>query len=274
MFNTWIADAFRYFLEQLAPLPVDQWGPAFVGDVLGVWTPDLAAFTGAGSWAWLMAGMTGLGVVIGLWFVIPVTIHAAATGDLRALGQAFAGLLAAAAAGPTAIAVATALRDPVLATASNIIGASTLTTLNTDSLFGALAAFVALLTYVLAGLIASYAFVFTVILAPLAAAALVMKGGVQTFLKWLSWFLTLVFAPIFAAIGLALAGFMGTTVQVPGLADLATAVGIVFAAFSPFLVLGLLGKITVGGGADGSTKVGAGSSAQSAVQVAAMRAVR
>ena len=65
-----------------------------------------------------MAGMTGLGVAIGLWFVIPVTIHAAATGDLRALGQAFGGLLAAAAAGPTAIAVATALRDPVLATAS------------------------------------------------------------------------------------------------------------------------------------------------------------
>ena len=274
MFNTWITDAFRYFLDQLMPLPVDQWGEKYVQDVLGVWTPDLTAFATGGGWAWLMTGMIGLGVVVGLWFVIPVAISAASTGDAKALGQAFLGLAAAAAAGPTAIAFATAVRGPVLDTATFIIGRSTFQTLQTDSLFSALGAFVALSTYVLAGLIASYAFVFTVLLAPVAAAALVMRGGVQTSLKWLSWFLTLTFAPIFAAIGLALAGFMGTVVQVPGLADLANLVGIVFAAAAPFIVLGLMSKITVGDGAEGSTKVGAGSSAQSAVQVAAMRAVR
>jgi hypothetical protein len=273
MFNTWITNAFQYFITQLMPIPIDQWGPKYLQDMLAVWTPDLSPFSG-GAWGWLMVGMIGLGVAIGLWFVIPVVIGAAATGDARAIGQAVLGLAAAAAAGPTALAFAAAVRVPVIATAESIMASAATATMKTDTPFGMLSAFIAIVTYLLAGLIASYAFVFTVLLAPLAAASLVMRSGVQTFVKWLSWYGTLLLAPIFAAIGMAIAGFMGTAVQVPGAAQLALCVGTIFAAVSPFIVLAMMSRITVGGGAEGSTKVGAGSSAQSVVQVAAMRAVR
>lgn len=278
MFNTWIVDAFRYFITQLMPVPVDSWGPGYARTILGLWTPDLGAFASSGAWNWLMLGMTGLGVAIGMWFAIPVVISASASGDARAVGQAGLGLAAAAAAGPTALALASAVRGPVLDTASTIMGVGTWTTLQTDGLFALVSTLIALLAYTLAGVIASYAFVFIVLLAPVAAAALVFRGGTDTFLKWLSWFLTLLFAPMFAAIALATAQFMASVVTTPVLSTLTNAVGILFAAFSPFLVLGLMSKITVGGGADGSTKVGAGtsaaSSAQSAGQLVAMRGAR
>ena len=278
VFNGWIVDAFRYFLEQLSPMGGQPLGYQLVSDYLGIWTPDLSGLSSGGEWGWLMAGMTGLGVVIGLWYAIPVLISAMATGDVRSIGNAFLGLCAAAAAGPIALWVASELRQPVIDTAARIISASGVEGvfgggMDQGGLFAVLMVTVAMMTYVLAGLIASYTFIFITIAAPIAAASLVLRGGVATFTKWLSWFGALLLGPIWAAIGLAVAIMMSKAAPVT-VAPIAWAVGVILAAVAPFTVLAMASKLIPHGGPAGeSTKVGGGHSAAGAAQTAALKAM-
>ncbi len=276
MFNNWIVDVFRYFLEQLSPMGGQPLGYQLVSDYLGIWTPDLSALASGGEWGWLMAGMTGLGVVIGLWYAIPVLISAMATGDVRSISNAFLGLCAAAAAGPIALFVASELRQPVIDTAARIISTSGVEGVfgggaSEGGLFSALMVTVAMITYVIAGLIASYTFIFITIAAPIAAASLVLRGGVATFTKWLSWFGALLLGPIWAAVGLAVAIIMSKAAPVT-VAPIAWAVGVILAAIAPFTVLAMASKLIPHGGAAGeSTKVGGGHAAASAAQSAIVR---
>jgi len=278
MFNSWIVDVFQYFLAQLSPMGSQPMGYQLISDYLGLWTPDLSTLSASGSSAWLMTGMTGLGVVIGLWFCIPVVISAMATGDIRAIGQAALGLCAAAAAGPIAIWFASEVRQPVIDTAAAIIsaaGVEGVMNANTsqNGLFAVLMTTIAMIAYVLAGLIASYTFIFIVILSPLAAASLVMRGGVATFTKWLSWFGALLLGPIWAALGLTVAIVMSQAAPV-AVAPVAWAVGVILAALAPFTVLTLSGKVIHGGGAADSTKIGGGHVAGSAAQTVAFKALK
>ena len=278
MFNSWIVDVFTYFLAQLSPIGGQPIGAQLLTDYLGVWTPDLTSLAGGGSWAWLMTGTIGLGLVIGLWFTLPVVISAIASGDARTLAQAFGGLIAAAAAGPCALWFAAQVREPVIATAAGIISTAgldgVLRAQTVDAgLFALLMTTLALIAYVLAGLIASYTYIFITLLAPIAAASLVMRAGVSTFGKWLSWFAALSLGPVWAALGLAVAIMMSAAAPTP-VQPVAWAVGVILAALAPFTVLSLAARITIGGGADGSTKVGGGHTATSVLQTAAMRVTR
>jgi len=278
MFNGWIVDAFRYFLDQLSPMGGQPLGYQLVSDYLGVWTPDLSGLASGGEWGWLMVGMTGLGVVIGLWYAIPVLISAMASGDVRAIGTAFVGLCAAAAAGPIALWVASQLRQPVIDTAAHIMSSSGVQGVfggqaAQSGLFAALMVTIAMITYVLAGLIASYTFIFITIAAPIAAASLVLRGGVATFTKWLSWFGALLLAPIWAAVGLAVANMMSKAAPVT-VAPLAWGVGVILAGLAPLTVLALTSKLIPHGGAAGeSTKVGGGHAAATAATSAAQSAL-
>lgn len=278
----WLTDAFVAFLKSLTPFvappgelsPDGGWGHA----LLGVWIPDLSALTGAG-FGWIMGFTIALGTVVALWYATPALVSAIATSDARAIGQVLIGLMAVTAAGPLTLWVAATLRLPVLDTATTMAGdlVSIVVdqTLEEASVLGVLALVLASITYMVAGLIGSYAFVLIVILAPIAASSLVFKSGTQSFFKWLAWFLTMLLAPIWAAIGFGVAAYLSAANDAIIISQLATAVGVILAAAVPFTMLAVIGKVIPhGGGADNATRIGSGQTVGSAVAYATPRAIK
>ncbi len=278
MFNSWLVSAFQYFIAQLSPINIQDGLHSLVSDYLGVWTPDLTALNAHGAWNWLMIGMTGLGVVIGLWFAIPVVIISMTAADVRGMAQALFGVMLAAGIGPSALWLAAQVRQPVIDTARSIITAAGLgpalaSPTDVSSLLATIMTTIAAITYVVAGLIASYAFLFTVIMAPIAASMVAFRGGLNAAVKWATWFGTLLLAPLWASLGLAIAVMM-QQISPPAEAPLALAIGVILAGLAPFTVLSTIARALPGTGAEGATRIGAGHHAASAAQSIALGLVR
>lgn len=281
MMSGWLTDAFTFFLKALFPFstngttePAGGWGHA----LLGVWIPDLSGLDGSG-FGWILGLTFGLGAAIALWYAGPALISAISTGDVKAIGQVLVGLTVVSVSGSVTLWIAAQLRAPVLDTAQSLAGdwiaAMVTQTLESANVLGVLMMVLGSITYLIAGLIGGYAFILVAALAPIASASLVFKSGVQPFFKWLAWFLTLLLAPLWVAIAFGVAGYMGEATDAIALKELAQAVGVILAAAAPFTMLAVIGKlIPHGGGADTSTKVGAGNTAGSAMAYSAPRMIK
>lgn len=276
--GSWLTDAFVDFLKLLFPFAGQTFAPedGWAATLLGVWLPPL---DGIGP---TLAFTAALGLVIATWYALPAITVAITAGDARAIAQAFAGLVAAAAAGPLAVWTATTLGPEVIATASGLVGDTMVSLFDPASLDAAgsvltvLMIVIGTITYLLAGTIGGYAFLLVAALAPIAAASLVFKSGVAGFGKWLAWFFTLLLAPVWVAIAFAIAAHLSTSQDAVVLADLARTVGLLLAAAAPFTMLAVISKvIPAGGHAETATRVGAGSSAATpAVQIATRATMR
>ena len=276
IFGDWLNNALAGVFASLNPLTAIEGG---VDSLIGLWTPDLNT---TGPVFALMLGFTAaLGLVIGLWYLIPVVISAISTGDIGAIARAVVGLGATAAAGPTVMWGASYLRQPIIDTAQTLWGSiatgSILQAVQPaldspqTTLLNALMLMCAGIVYVIAGFIAAYGYLFIILLAPIAFASLIMKSGVESFLKWLTAFLSLMFAPIWAVLGLGVAGVMADTAPA-GLGVLASSLGLLLAAFAPITAIALINKyVPHGGTSSDATKIGAGQGAMGAGQSAAIR---
>ncbi len=276
IFGDWLSDALAGVFTSLNPLSMIDGG---VDNLIGLWTPDLN--TTGPVFALMMAFTAALGLVIGLWYLIPVIISAMSTGDIAGIARAVVGLGATAAAGPTVMWGASYLRQPIIDTAQSLWGAiatgSILQAVQPaldapqTTLLNALMLMLAGIVYVIAGFIAAYGYLFIILLAPIAFASLIMKSGVESFLKWLTAFLSLMFAPIWAVLGLGIAGVMADTAPA-GLGVLASSLGLLLAAFAPITAIALINKyVPHGGAASDAPKIGAGHGASGAAQSAAIR---
>ncbi len=275
MFEQWFNDSLASMFQSFNPLNMID---ASSDALIGLWTPVLsdASF---GTFTLLSEFTLALGIVIGVWYLIPTVILAMSTGNVTGIARAVVGLGLTAASGPTVLWTANLLRQPVVDTAQGLwawisVG-SILDSLESNiggavvqTLITAFMMMIAGLVYVLAGFIASYSYLFVVLLAPIAFAGLIMKGGAQTFIKWLVAFLSLMFAPIWAVIGLGAASIMAQS-SPPGLVPIAIPIGLILAAFAPFTAIVLINKyVPHGGGSSDSAKVGAGSGASGSAQSA------
>lgn len=281
MMSGWLTDAFTFFLKALFPFastgttePAGGWGHA----LLGVWIPDLSGLDGSG-FGWILGLTFGLGMAIALWYAGPALLSAISTGDVKAIGQVLVGLTVVSVSGSVTLWIAAQLRTPVLDTAQTLAGdwiAQMVTqTLESANVLGVLMMVLGAITYLIAGLIGGYGFILVAALAPIASASLVFKSGVQPFFKWLAWFATLLLAPIWVAIAFGVAGYMGEATDAIALKEMAQAVGVILAAAAPFTMLAVIGKlIPHGGGADNSTKVGAGNTVGSAMAYSAPRMIK
>jgi len=228
---------------------------------------------------WILGFTIALGAVIALWYAAPALISAIATSDMRAIIQVLIGLVAVSVSGPVTLWIADTLRPVVLDTAGAMAGdlASMVVTQTVEemNILGVLAMVLASITYMVAGLIGSYAFVLIAVLAPIAASSLVFKSGTQPFFKWLAWFLTMLMAPIWAAIAFGVAGYLSEANDAIVVSTLASAVGVVLAAAAPFTMLAVIGKVIPhGGGADNATQVGSGNTVGSAAAYSAPRLIK
>lgn len=278
----WLTDAFLNFIRSLTPFvaPAGEMNPdgGWANALLGVWIPDLSGLSGAG-FSWILGFTVALGLVIALWYAAPALISAIATSDIRAIVQVLIGLTAVSVSGPLTLWIAETLRPVVLDTASimagDLVSIVVMQTVEEMNILGVLAMVLASITYMVAGLIGSYAFVLIAVLAPIAAASLVFKSGTQPFFKWLAWFLTMLLAPIWAAIAFGVAGYLSAANDAVIISTLASAVGVVLAAAAPFTMLAVIGKVIPhGGGADNATKVGSGQTVGSAVAYSAPKMIK
>jgi hypothetical protein len=278
----WLTDAFIAFLRSLSPFSVPAGDPTPAGGwgqaLLGVWLPDLAGLTGAG-FGWILAFTAGLGAAIALWYAGPALLTSIATGDIKAIGQAFIGLTAVTVSAPVTLWIAQQLRTPVLETAQGLAGEIAATavtqTLEGMTLLPLLMMVLASITYLIAGMIGGYAYIVVAALAPIAASSLVFRSGTSPFFKWLAWFLTLLLAPMWVAIALGAAGYLAEANSALGLNGFAMAVGVIIAAAAPFTMLALIGKVVPhGGGADSATRIGSGQTIGSAVAYSAPRVIK
>lgn len=283
MISGWLTDAFLVFIKSLFPFagsfdnftPDEGWGHT----LLGVWLPAVGDSTDAGALSNVWFVTIGIGVALALWYAIPALITATSTGDIRAIVQALLGIGLAGVSGAAALTVVNLLRDDVITTGQNLAGdAATQLMVNSmqdGNVLGVLAIVLASITYLVAGLIGGYAFVLVTVLAPIATASLVFKGGIQSFLKWLSWFFTLLLAPVWVGIAFAVTAAVSGSTDAFALEQISAAVGVVIAAAAPFTMLAVIGKlIPHGGGADNATKVGAGNTVGSAMAYSAPRMIK
>lgn len=278
--GSWLTSAFEFFLKALFPFTNGTLTPTagWQNELLGVWIPDLARMSADG-FGWVLALTVGLGAAIALWFAGAALLTAIAARDARAIGQVLIGLTVVSVSGPVVLWMAGQLRQPVLDTASMLMGdwIEQLTTqsLESGNLMGLLMLVIASITYLIAGLIGGYAFVLVAALAPIASASLVFRSGTGPFFKWLAWFLTLLLAPVWVAMAFGIAGAVQAATEAALLKDLSQAVGIIIAAAAPFTMLAVIGKVVPhGGGADSSTRVGAGQTAGSAIAYSAPRLMK
>lgn len=276
LFGNWLTQALVNVFTSLNPLSMIDGG---IDNLIGLWTPDLN--TAGPVFALMLTFTAALGLAIGLWYVIPVVIAAMSSGDFAMIARAVIGLGITAAAGPTVLWAAGYLRQPIIDTAQNLWGSiaagSILQAMQPaldapqTSVLNALMLALAGLVYVLAGFVTAYGYLFIILLAPIAFASLVLKSGVESFLKWLVAFLSLMFAPILAVLGLGVAGVMADTAP-PGLGILASAIGLFLAAFAPITAIALINKYVPHGGASSdAARIGAGQGAAGAAQSAAIR---
>lgn len=278
--GSWLTNAFQFFLKALFPFSSSTTAPAagWKNELLGVWIPDLGRMTSDG-FGWVLALTVGLGAAIALWFAGAALLTAIAARDARAIGQVLIGLTVVSVSGPVTLWIAAQLRQPVLDTASALMGdwidQMVTQTLESANLAGLLMIVIASFTYLIAGLLGGYAFVLVAALAPIASASLVFRSGTGPFFKWLTWFLSLLLAPVWVAMAFGIAGAVQAATDAALLKELSQAVGIIVAAAAPFTMLAVVGKIVPhGGAADTSTKVGAGTTAGSAVAYSAPRALK
>lgn len=279
----WLTDAFVNFIRSLFPFGegLGDFTPdgGWVATMFGIWLPDMTPAVPGDPFASIWFVTIGIGLALSLWYAIPAIISAIATADVRALAQAVIGMAVTGFSGAAAMTVLGTLRASIIETATQLGGDATTTLLTTSvedgNVLGVLAIVLASITYLVAGLVGGYAFVLVTVLAPIAAASLVFKSGTQQFFKWLAWFFTLLLAPVWVALAIAVVGAVGVSADAFAVKQMAAAVGIILAAAAPFTMLAVIGKlIPHGGGADNATKVGSGNTVGSAVAYSAPKIIK
>ena len=248
------------------PFSIDVLGPllrAFFGntgldklqqvtsDAAGYMLPDPALLTG--SWGWLVAFMAALGGVIGLIFFGFATIAAGTVGDARKLGQAAFGICACAVAMPVTLAGYGVLRGPMIDTAHAILSAQAVTAwaeaaekASASDTIAIIATFASCVALSLAAGVLGFGMLLALLFAPIAVGFSVFTGGTRITIKWLATTVVLLFAPVIAAVGIAITSIIVGTAGYGPTGWVVTFSGIAMSAAAPFLVLTRLGDF--GGG--------------------------
>ncbi len=249
------------------PFAIDVLGPllrAFFGnsgldalqkitnDAPGYMLPDPALLTG--SWAWLVGFMAALGGVIGLIFFGVAAISAGTLGDARKLGQSVMGIMACAVAMPATLAIYAMLRGPMIDTAHAILSAQAVTSwaeaaekAGQSETIAIIATFASCLALALAAGVLGFGMLLALLFAPIAVAFSVFASGSRITIKWIATTIVLLFAPVIAAVGIAITSIVVGSAGYGPTGWVVTFSGIAMSAAAPFLVLSRVGDF--GGGA-------------------------
>lgn len=260
-------------------IPTDQLG-AVLTDASQYMLPKPEAFSGDGAYEKLWSWLALLGLVVGAGLFGFAVLAAGGLGDARRLVQAVGGLAVCTVAGPATLALYTILRDPMIDSAALVAGTATKTLVRDlvsapsaeQGLLSAVCILVGVVGYTIAAGILGFGMILAIIAAPVAVAFTVFRAGMSIAVRWAVTFVGLLFAPLVAAIGLAITAGIVAGASWSPTSWVVAATGMLMAGAAPFVILSRLQALGLPDIAAGRGNGGAARGTAAAARAATMAA--